>query len=128
MVLTSKMLTCGNPATDDLSDRCRPLVAVRTGTRRARVKITRHTGRSLPQDIKAKAGIPSRRQACLEADQWRGSKWSTQRLNDMDPLHRSATPPAPTRWDTRALATPTTIQSQSGSHTERRPAGGRHVC
>jgi hypothetical protein len=32
--------------------------------------------------------------------------WSTQRLNDMDPCTWSATPPAPTRRDTRALVTP----------------------
>jgi hypothetical protein len=32
--------------------------------------------------------------------------WSTQRLNDMDPCPWSATPPAPTRRDTRTLVTP----------------------
>ena len=59
----------------------------------------------MPQDMRGGAGIPSRRRACLEAGQGQGSMWSTWRLNDMDPCPWSATPPAPTRRDTRAAGT-----------------------
>ncbi len=50
--------------------------------------------------VEALAGIPSRRRARPEAGQVQGSRWSTRRLNDLDPCTWAATSLAPTGWDT----------------------------
>src|SRR6185312_9871888 len=83
IVLTSKMLTCGNPATDDRSDRD-------NGHAEGTSQNHQTTGRSLPHDIRAEAGIPSRRQACLEADQVQG-------VHVEHPAAERHGPPAPGR-------------------------------
>ena len=54
-------------------------------------------------------GIPSRRRARPEVAQARGSRWSTRRLNDLDPRAWAATPSAPMGRDTRALKRSTTL-------------------
>ena len=72
----------------------------------------------------AEAGIPSRRRARPVAGQGRGSRWSTPRLNDLDPRPWPAMPLAPTRRDTRAPRVTHHPHAQPWGHPGARPAGG----